>query len=392
MKEKILFIAGGPWQKPFVEYLKNKNHYIYIVNPKKTPTTDIADYHIKCDINDLQVIDNYIEKIKPSFITSDQSDVATLTVSLLSKKWNLPCNDIYSIEKLTNKYLIYEFAKEININVPETELVNSTKDIENFSNKVKFPIIIKPIDSTNSRGFRKLNKHEDVNDELFQHTKQFSKNKQVIAQKFINGYMITLDGICSNSKHKTIVGGMKKSYYKPGINTNIEYPLNLENVLYKKIIKTNDEYVEKSGMEFGLTHSEYIVENDNFYLIEIGARGGGAGITDKIIPWVSGLNVYDIVYSSIKGNKLDVKELNIKEKYALLKYYEESEVLNFTIKKENEIKKIKGVADFQFNFLSKQFISDTQDCRHSLGIYLANCNNELKEITDKVEKILTATL
>ena len=392
MKEKILFIAGGPWQKPFVEYLKNKNHYIYIVNPKKTPTTDIADYHIKCDINDLQVIDNYIEKIKPSFITSDQSDVATLTVSLLSKKWNLPCNDIFSIEKLTNKYSIFKFAKEININVPETELVNSTKDIENFSNKVKFPIIIKPIDSTNSRGFCKINKHQDINYDLFEYTKQFSKNKQVIAQKFINGYMITLDGICSNNKHKTIVGGMKKSYYKPGINTNIEYPLNLKDILYEKIIKKNDEYVEKSGMKFGLTHSEYIIENDKFYLIEIGARGGGAGITDKIIPWVSGINVYDIVYSSIKGNKINVKELNVKEKYALLKYYQESEVLNFTTEKENEIKKIKGVADFQFNFLSKQFVSDIQDCRHSLGIYLANDNNELKEITNKIEKILTANL
>ena len=31
----------------------------------------------------------------------------------------------------------------------------------------------------------------------------------------------------------------------------------------QKIIETNDKYVEESGMKFGLTHSEYIINNNN---------------------------------------------------------------------------------------------------------------------------------
>ena len=71
MKEKIIFIAGGPWQKPFVQYLKDKGHFIAIVNPVATNTTLLADIHIKCDISDLNTIEKYVKKLNPMFITSD---------------------------------------------------------------------------------------------------------------------------------------------------------------------------------------------------------------------------------------------------------------------------------------------------------------------------------
>ena len=388
MEEKIIFIAGGPWQKPFVKYLKNKGHYIAIVNPIETETTNIANLHIKCDINNIKFIEKFIKKIKPKFITSDQSDISTHTVSLLSTRWNLPCNSLDSIDKLTNKLSIYKFAKKNKINVPNTKLVYSTDDIKKFFINSNGPVVIKPIDSTNSRGFKKFENLSEINETIFENTKNFSKTKQVIAQNFINGSMITLDGICSNYKHKTLVGGTKNKYFKPGINQDITYPLDLENNFFQKITKVNDLYIEKSGMQFGLTHSEYIVCNNEFYLIEISGRGGGAGITDKIIPWVSGVDIYDVLYESILGKDVNVKNIIPKKNHALLKYYTQKDLNNF--KKENEILilKIKGVADFHTNFKGKQFISDIEDCRHSLGIYLAKTDQELKKTIKKVESIL----
>jgi len=388
-KNYILFIAGGPWQKPFVKYLKNKGHFIAIVNPVVTDTTLLADIHIKCDISDLKTIEKYIKKLNPIFITSDQSDISTHTVNFLSNRWGLPCNDMEAINKLTNKLSIYKFAKKLNIKTPKTILINSIKDIKKLFLSIKEPIIIKPVDSTNSRGFKKIEDLKDINETTYQKTKNFSKTKQVIAQKFINGQMITLDGICSNNKHKTIVGAIKKNYFKPGINQDITYPIDLIKNIYKKIVKSNDEYVEKSGMKFGLTHSEYIICNQDFYLIEIGGRGGGAGITDKIIPWVSGINIYDILYASLIGDVVDLEKIKPQSNWAKLKYYKKNEIKKLNKKEIKKILEINGVADFQYAFKSKQFISDPEDCRESLVIYLAKSETKIKKIISKVESIIT---
>ena len=384
----VIFLAGGPWQKPFVKYLKNKGHFVAVVNPISTQTTDLADLHIKCDVNDLMEIGKYVQRLNPLFITSDQSDISTLAVAKLSEEWKLPGNSVSTIENLTNKFNIYQFAKQIGVPVPNTELIYSTEDICNYGIKHGFPIIVKPTDETNSRGVRKINSIEEITEEIFQECLKFSKSKQVIVQDFVSGQMVTLEGVCSGNKHKTIANSRKNDYFKPGINSDIQYPSNLPDSLMNRIVKDNDNYVESSGMKFGLTHSEYIVNDDNYYLIEIGGRGGGAGITDKIVPWVSGIESYDVIYQSLMGQTFDVQSLRPIRRNALLKYYLKEEVENCTQDKIDLIKNTSGVSDFQFDFIGQQYVKDYNDVRHSMGIYLANSENEINVISNLVKFIL----
>jgi len=387
MKGEIIFVAGGPWQKPFLMYLKNKGHFVSVVNPTITETTLIADYHIKCDVNDIDKINNYIKKTKPIFITSDQSDISTFAVSQLSEKWGLPGNNTEVIQKFTNKYSIYNFAKSIKINVPETKIVQSHKDIEAFAHVHGLPVIIKPTDATMSRGFRKIESLNEIDQDLFNESVQFSKSKQVIVQKFISGDMVTLEGVCSESKHKTLATSKKDEtkYFKPGINSNLRYPSKLSQELLNEICQANDTYVEKSGMKLGLTHSEYIINEKGYWLIEIGARGGGAGIADKIVPWVSGVNTYEIFYQSLIGETIDVKKLKPLERCALLQYYTKEEMKNCSEEKAKVISNINGVASFHYNFIGKQYIKDLNDNRHSMGIYLGQSDLDIDQITENVK-------
>lgn len=382
---RILCIAGGMWQKPWVSYLKDKGHYIAIVNPVANKTTSIADYHIACDINNIEEINKYIEIIKPDRITSDQSDISTMIVSKLSRIHNLPSNSESCIEKLTDKFEIYKFGKQLGIPVPASALASSKFDLISFASNVKFPIIIKPVDSTMSRGFRKIESIKDINDEILQSCIQFSNSKRAIVQEFIDGEMITLEGICANNKHKTIASSKKTGYFKPGITTGVQYPY--ESKALTEIIQANDTYIEKSGMEYGLTHSEYIITKDKFYLIEIGGRGGGAGITNKIVPWVSGINVYDILHDSLIGKNVDIEKIKPIKKHALLKYYSIDQLSNYEYVKD-KIQSLDGVADFNYGFSNKQYIFDENDCRHTMAIYLANTLSELQEIESKVTKLL----
>lgn len=385
---KVIFIAGGSWQKPFVKYLKEKGNFVAVVNPIPTETTSIADLHICADVNDLDKINGAIKELSPSFVTSDQSDISTLIVATLSEKWGLPGNTISVIDKLTNKFSIYQLAKKIGISVPATTIVNQIFDIHNFAQEFGFPIVIKPTDATNSRGFCKINSYKEITEDVLKKSLSFSKSKQVIVQQFIDGFMITLEGVCSGGKHKTIASSRKNNFFKPGINSDVKYPSYLNTNLFNKIVADNDRYVESTGMKFGLTHSEYIVNENLYHLIEIGGRGGGAGIADKIVPWVSGIDTYGILYKSLIGDTIDVKTLSPLQRPAFLKYYREQDVVNCNEEKIKNITSIPGVVDFQYNFIGQQYVKDNNDIRHSMGIYVAESEKEIEQILKNVEKIL----
>lgn len=381
--QPILFIAGGIWQKPFVEYLKSKGQKVVIVNPVKTDTTELADFHVECDINDLKTINEHIRLLNPIAITSDQSDVSTAIVSELSSQWGLLGNKPEVIRKFTNKYDIYKFASSINVPVPFTEVAQSTGHIKDFGSHHGYPIIIKPVDSTMSRGFRKFDSEKDVTEESFQSSLRFSKSNQVIVQNFIPGDMVTLEGACSGGKHVTLATSRKSEYFKAGITSGVRYPASYPDDFMEKIIEVNNKYVEMSGMEFGLTHSEYLV-GDDFCLLEIGARGGGAGITNKIVPWVSGINTYDILYDSLMGKIIDVKSIKPLRRFALLRYYREEDV---TVQQAEQIKSIPGVSVFCHNFVGTQYVADKNDCRYTMGIYLTENKEEMNSVEGKVNAI-----
>jgi biotin carboxylase len=381
--EKILFISGGIWQKSFVKFLKNKGHFVAIVNPVETETTKMCDLHIKCDINDSKQIKKNIKIINPNIITSDQSDVSTKIVSELSEEFGLYGNPLSVIEKFSNKYEIFKFASKIKIPVPDSKIINNKEELIEFSKKSGFPFIIKPIDSTMSRGFKKINSGQEICDEMIKESLKFSKSKKIIAQYFIEGDMITCEGICSGGRHKTLATSIKISsdYFYPGITSRVTYPAKCPKEILDKIIKSNDKYIEKSGLVYGLTHSEYIFNKEEFKLIEIGARGGGAGISDKIVPWVSGVNNYEIFYKSMMGEIYDVKSIKTKKRHAILRYYKKEDVTKY---QSDIIKNIEGVAIFYYNFSGTQYVHDENDCRYSMGIYLANDEEDMKAIKKKL--------
>ena len=95
----------------------------------------------------------------------------------------------------------------------------------------------------------------------------------------------------------------------------------------------------QSGLVFGFTHAEYKYEDGEFYLIEIGARGGGAMISSCITQYMSGYDTYRYLIDCSLGNIKDV-DFSIRPEY-----WERSAVLKFfeTPKGGGVVRKIEGL-------------------------------------------------
>lgn len=391
---KVLVIAGGQWQVPLINFLKQRNYEVYVVDPYETsPGVALADFQIKCDVRDANEIMRQIKGINFEFITTDQSDISVESVAIVSNQLQLPGNSVDVVRLFSNKFLSRKFACSIGVPTPAFREVRNVAEIEAFCKGHDQYFILKPVDSQSSRGIHKLSGKELSNiQDLFVETLSTSMQDYALIEEFVEGVEITVEGICSNYKHKSIASS-SKTHFRTGIASSLKYPADIPDELLQEVLKCNDKYVNASGLKFGITHAEYIVDvkNNRFWLVEIACRGGGTLISSDIAKWVSGVNLYEILLKSLQGQIVDVEHLKPLRRNAILYFFEFAPGKVKEISGLEKAREIPGVLDIQLLFKAGDTIKLASDDRSRQGftIVFANSidelNNTLQEIKEKIQ-------
>ena len=388
----VLFICGGKWQMPWLKYLQHKGHKIILVDPYTFSTCiKLADIHIACDARDTEFIYSEIinNNYEVEFVTSDQTDVSVNTVAILSKKLGLVGNDPEIVNIFANKLENRLFLKNnFKSHFPNFIKAFSVQDIISFYEDNGRDIIIKPVDAQSSRGIFKIDSSNFSSLESFyRESVSFSKLDYIIAEKFIYGKEITVEGLCVNNKHYTLATSSKK-HFRTGIASELKYPSTVNSDLLKKLYAFHNEFIEKTELKFGITHSEYIINNEetDFWLVESACRGGGSLIPSDIVPWVANLSLYDIMYTIISGQPVSVEEPEI-HRHAILYFFE---FKNGTVKRMEgieEAKQIDGVLDVDFEFKEGSRIVAASDDRGRQGYTIILAPTE-EELNAKLESVI----
>jgi aminotransferase len=385
----VLVVAGGLWQVPLIKYLKNKGHRVFVADPYlHSPGVQFADRHLQCDVRNFELLKELIGNIKFEFITSDQSDISINTVAQLSTYFNLTGNSLVVTNKFVNKYQMRLLAESLQIPIPKFARIGTISDLRIFINTTNLPIILKPADSQSSRGVVKIDSSNQKDLEHFVVSSlKFANCGYLIAEEFIEGREVTVEGFASNYKHRSLAISLKK-HFRTGIASELLYPANIPQQVYSEVERLNDLYVEHSGLRYGITHAEYIInlETGRIALIEIACRGGGTLISSDIVNWVSGVNIYDQFYLNLKGGITNVKDLKVLKRNAILKFFEFAPGTVSSVSGLDELKDLKGVYSFNFSFKPGDKLIPAEDdrSRHGYIIAYADSIKELESIVSKV--------
>lgn len=394
MKEYVLFLCGGEWQLPWIQYFKKKGHNIILVDPNDNPPCiRYCDLFVQLDVKNIQGIKDYVieNQLTISLVTSEQTDVSCVPVAELSQHFKTKSIPPTVTNFFCNKYVSREHVKLINQTViPKFSSVNCSEDIWEFLQEQNSMIVVKPADLQSSRGISFLDENstkQEVNI-AFASAIEYSNTRQVLAEAFISGTEITVEGIVINNRHH-ILAMSRKSHFRNGIASELSYPLITNIGLEKEIRSNHNKLIESTGINFGLTHSEYIIDEQTkkFYLIEMACRGGGTLIPSHIVPWVSGINIYDIYYDSLMGIPLE-SDLIPDSKSSLLHFFEFPSGKVKSVIGEEECRKMTEVIEFRLEFKEGEYIFPAEDDRGRQGfvIILAEDQLKIREILDLVYK------
>jgi len=318
MKQKLMIVGAGEFQVPIITLAKQMGFFTIIVSVAGNyPGFTIADKSYTVDVREKEKVLEIAGKEKICGILTDQTDISVPTVAYVADKMGLPGITYDCALRFTNKYKMRQGCKDLNIKVPEFYQAYEFEDALKSANLLGFPFILKPVDCQGSRGVSKVNHPDELKDK-FDAAKSYSKLGAVILEEFCQGREIVVEGFASNFQFNHLIIGDSYDFDLSDIFIPKQriFPTLLKDDLKRKLLKLNTNLIKGLGLIFGITHSEYLVneETGEICLMEVAARGGGVFISSHLIPLACGTNANELLIRAAIGEKVRVENNVISQK------------------------------------------------------------------------------
>ncbi len=283
---------------PILQSIMSKGHNVSVAGSLLSdPGHKIAYKSIPINYSDVKLLYKNIIENKYDYIIPGCNDRSYISLAKIAEKLNYPGYDKYeTVLTIHHKDKFRYFAESHNYPVPKA--VNDFSRIDSL----KFPIIIKPVDSFSGKG---TNKVENIQHALkyWNKAKEFSKSGTVIAEEFVEGKLYSYSAFIKNKK--IIVDFFVNEYC-----TVYPYQVNSSNIatqLSQKIQQGLKDWTEQFSQDLnlvdGLVHTQFISDNDTFSLIEIARRCPG-DLYSELIQKSTGVNYAELYSLQFIGEEL----------------------------------------------------------------------------------------
>ncbi|MBR4632944.1 MAG: ATP-grasp domain-containing protein [Elusimicrobia bacterium] len=303
---KVLLLGGSHLQVPSVKKAKELGYYTitcdYLPN---NPGHKFADEYHNVSTTDKEAVLKLAKKLKIDGIVCYASDPAAPTAAYVAEKMGLPGQPYKSVEILSDKELFRNFLTENNFNVPRTKGYSSIEQAKKEFKEFKLPVMVKPVDSSGSKGVTKISKYEKL-EKSIEYALSFSRVKRFIIEEFIekDGYQIAGDGFSVNGKlvfrcfandHFILNNG---NLFVP---TGASFPSNKPLKIHNKVHNEIQRLFTLLNMKTGAYNFDIMLDkNENVFLMEIGARNGG-NLIPQVIEYATGVDIVEYTIQAAIG-------------------------------------------------------------------------------------------
>ncbi|MDL2262548.1 ATP-grasp domain-containing protein [Bacteroidales bacterium OttesenSCG-928-I21] len=303
--KKILILGAMQMHLPLIKRAKEKDLYVltcdYIPENEGHKYADEPHYD---STTDFDAVLKVATEAKVDAVFTFNSDPAALTAAYVTKKLNLPGGGYEAVKTMSEKDLFRQFLLNNGFNVPKFSNYTDWKSLEEDISKFKFPVLLKPVDSSGSKGVVVINNPEHLR-ESFENALQFSRCKRIIIEEFIEsvGSQFHGDGFVYNNKLEFVYLG--DHHFDAAINNLVPYsttfPSQHSQEDIGRVKKEVERFISLVGFKQGGINIEARIADDgNVYLIEVGPRNGG-NFTPIVIQYATGFNFVDAIIDSALG-------------------------------------------------------------------------------------------
>lgn len=254
----------------------------------------------------------YAQKHKVDGVLTAATDFSVLTMSRISQEMGLPGINYEAAKRIKNKAEVRKCLFDAKADDTGYSFqIDSMEQIPEILPQVQFPVMMKPVDGSGSRGASKVERAEDFA-KACEFAMAGSISHRAVAEPFVDGKEYGVESFVDNGVIH-VMGVMQKDMTLPPYYAELGHaiPSGLTDEMENKI----KECVRKALIALGVNHGSVnmdllITEKGDVHIVDVGARMGGNLIGSHIIPIGTGIEYMANMIRAAVGDPTDFTPAN----------------------------------------------------------------------------------
>ncbi len=328
-QKKILLLGGSAQQVVAIKTAKELGYYTVLCDYlPDNPGQYVADKYYNASTTDVEAVYRIAKNEEVEGILAYASDPAALPAAIVAERLGLPTNPAKSVEILGLKYPWRQFLQKNGFACPKNlsfQPDTPVEEIKTDANDFTFPLVVKPTDSSGSKGVTMLECWEGL-EKAIAWADSYSRNKVLLIEEYIQrGFPSVVGGDIFVWDGKVVLYGemecLRDTLRSPLIPIGKKKPLCASNKQKANIYAELQRIVTALNIRFGELNIEIILDkNDQVHFLELGPRAGGNMIPIQLSD-AFGIDLVRANVQAAMGERPDFLDQPVKAKEGCFMHY-----------------------------------------------------------------------
>ena len=311
-KKRIMILGANDGQVKVIEKALHLGYYVITADiHKDAPGHTISDEQLYIDITNKDIVLQEALRLHIDGITPYWSDILAPVSTFVAEQMNIPGNSIRTIELMTHTQLFRQFLADNGFPAPKAKGCRTIEEAIAFFNSIDTPAIMKPVDSSGSKGVFKICTKENIM-EYFNESMKYSIQGIVILEEFIETDLPQQDGDIFVIDGRVSLWGIceqhKDTCLAPYTPASLILPSSIDRETDEKARRLIQELITALNYRIGPCNVEYIVSRDGrIFILDIGPRNGG-NMIPQVIHHALGYDITSMTLQAAVGDNITIKE------------------------------------------------------------------------------------
>lgn len=315
-KKKVLVLGSGPiriGQGIEFDYCSvhstwafSKEGYETIIvnnNPETVSTDfDIADklYFEPLTEEDVENIVRF-EKPDGAVVQFGGQTAIKLTEALMKMGVTILGTKAEDVDAAEDRELFDEILEKTRIPRASGGTVFTAEEAKKVANEIGYPVLVRPSYVLGGQGMQ-IAFNDDEVDEFMEIINRIAQDHPILVDKYLQGKEIEVDAVCDGTD--ILIPGIMEHIERTGVHSGDSISVYPAHTIGDDIKKKITDYTERLAQALhvvGLINIQFIVMNDEVYVIEVNPR------SSRTVPYISkvtGIPIVDLATKVIIGNTL----------------------------------------------------------------------------------------
>ena len=303
--KKLMIMGAGIYQVPLIRTAKRMGiHTIAVSIPGNYPGFAIADEICHINTVDYESVLKVAKEKKIDGIVTAGTDVAVITIGKVCDELGLKGISFEAAQIAADKMLMKQRYAECGVRTAKSVRVSFSDNVYEAVRDLKYPLIVKTVDSSGSRGITRVNAPEEI-PAAVETARNVTRKHYYLVEEFIEGREFGAQAFIYDGRLRFVLPhGDYVFFGDTGVPVGHFAPFSLTEEEQKDVFEQTQLAVKAMKLDNCAINADFIMKDGRTYVLELGGRSGATCLVE-LVSLYYGFDYYEKIIEASLGIEPD---------------------------------------------------------------------------------------